>query len=236
MPFARIGADGTFTALEIREGASGTAVSIGATGVDCSSVVETGEANCVSVMNNGMTLQCKSLVESAHNGSIDPPPVVEIDVGELGIGTHNLLDYPAGATISLTVPSRYEIDSIQNYSTSEGIQVEWISSQTCTFSMPQEGVIITVARKSAPVPSHRIIKDPSLLTIPGTVAISPNSARRGEKVTITIKLDPGVTDISGEISITDGAGKPISYTTNITESVITITFTMPNGNVIVSYK
>lgn len=73
MPFARIGADGTFTALEIREGASGTTVSIGTTGMDCSLVVETNEANCVSVMNSGMTLQCKNLVESAHGGSIDPP-------------------------------------------------------------------------------------------------------------------------------------------------------------------
>ena len=72
MAFARIGADGTFTALEIREGASGTSVSIGTTGVDCSLVVETNETNCVSVMSNGMTLQCKSLIESAHDGSIGP--------------------------------------------------------------------------------------------------------------------------------------------------------------------
>lgn len=83
MPFARIGADGTFTALEVREGASGTAVSIGTTGVDCSLVVETNEANCVSVMSNGMALQCKSLVESAHDGSIDPshPWVPEVTSG-----------------------------------------------------------------------------------------------------------------------------------------------------------
>ena len=70
--FARIGADGTFTTLEVREGASGTTVSIGTTGMDCSLVVETGEANCVSVMNDGMTLQCKSLVEKDYNGYIDP--------------------------------------------------------------------------------------------------------------------------------------------------------------------
>ena len=144
MPFARIGADGTFTALEIREGASGTAVSIGATGVDCSSVVETDETNCVSVMNNGMTLQCKSLVESAHDGNIDPPPVVEINVAELGPGAYELLDYPAGATISLTIPSGHHIDSIQNYSTSESIQVKWTTLETCLFTMPQEGVIITI--------------------------------------------------------------------------------------------
>ena len=236
MPFARIGADGTFTALEIREGASGTAVSIGTTGVDCSSVVETDEANCVSMMNNGMTLQCKSLVESAHDGSIDPPVVVEIDVTELGPGTHNLLDYPTGATISLTVVGRYGISNIQNYSTSESIQVEWTSSQTCTFLMPQEGAIITIAQTP-----NSITKDRSLREIPGDVEIDPVSrASYGEIITITIELDKRLTDIPGKISVTDKGGELISYTKNIAGSsrgiVITITFVMPSSSVNISYK
>ena len=93
---------------------------------------------------SGANILCSQLVESAHGGSIDPPPVVEIDLGEQGVGTYNLLDYPAGATISLTIPSGHHIDSIQNYSTSESIQVKWTTLETCLFTMPQEGVIITI--------------------------------------------------------------------------------------------
>lgn len=93
---------------------------------------------------SGANILCSQLVESAHGGSIDPPPIVEIDLGEQGVGTYNLLDYPAGATISLTIPSGHHIDSIQNYSTSESIQVKWTTLETCLFTMPQEGVIITI--------------------------------------------------------------------------------------------
>lgn len=67
-------------------------------------------------------------------------------MAELGLGVHKLLDYPAGVTVSLTVSSGYRIIRIQNYSTFENIQAEWTSSETCTFSMPQEGVIINVVR------------------------------------------------------------------------------------------